>query len=54
MDSESKATILIVDDSPDSIVLLSSLLKSNYRIKVAISGDKALAIAAPCLPISRP
>jgi putative two-component system response regulator len=45
MDAEKKAIILIVDDSPDSIVLLSSLLKSTYRIKVAIAGDKALSIA---------
>jgi putative two-component system response regulator len=47
MDSETsrKATILIVDDSPDSVLLLSSMLKSTYRIKVAIDGEKALAIA---------
>jgi putative two-component system response regulator len=45
METERKATILIVDDSPDSIVLLSSLLKSTYRVKVATSGDKALLIA---------
>ena len=44
-DHEKSGTILIVDDSPDSIALLSSLLKSTYRIKVAIAGDKALSIA---------
>jgi len=43
--NDKKATILIVDDSPDSIVLLSSLLKSLYRVKVATAGDKALLIA---------
>jgi putative two-component system response regulator len=43
--NEKKATILIVDDSPDSIVLLSSVLKSTYRVKVATAGDKALSIA---------
>ncbi|MFA6505268.1 MAG: two-component system response regulator [Treponemataceae bacterium] len=40
-----KATILIVDDSPDSVVLLSSFLKDAYRVKVAVSGEKALEIA---------
>ena len=44
--NEKKATILIVDDSPDSIALLSSLLKDSYRVKVAITGEKALEIVA--------
>ena len=44
--TEKRATILIVDDSPDSVALLSSLLKDTYRVKVAITGEKALAIAA--------
>ena len=39
-----KATVLIVDDSPDSIALLSSFLRSNYRVKVALTGEKALEI----------
>lgn len=43
---DKKVTILIVDDSPDSIALLSSLLKSDYRIKAAITGEKALEIAS--------
>jgi putative two-component system response regulator len=43
--NEKKATVLVVDDSADSIVLLSSLLKSLYRVKVATAGDKALFIA---------
>jgi putative two-component system response regulator len=40
-----RATILIVDDSPDSVALLSSMLKDSYRVKVAITGEKALSIA---------
>lgn len=43
---EKKATVLIVDDSPDSVALLSSLLRSQYHVKVAISGERALAILA--------
>jgi len=41
-----KPTILIVDDSPDNISLLSSLLKGIYRVKVATTGEKALEIVA--------
>ncbi len=42
--AEKRPTILIVDDSPDSVALLSSLLRADYRVKVAISGERALAI----------
>jgi putative two-component system response regulator len=39
-------TILIVDDSPDNIALVSRLLKNLYRIQVATGGEKALEAAA--------
>ncbi|GAA4256521.1 response regulator [Azospirillum formosense] len=42
----SKATILIVDDTPDNLKLLSGLLKESYRVRVANNGRKALEIAA--------
>ncbi|MFZ6752775.1 response regulator [Undibacterium sp. Dicai25W] len=42
----SKQVILIVDDTPDNISLLSGLLKEQYKIKIATSGVKALQIAA--------
>ena len=42
----SKPTILIVDDTPDNLKLLSGLLKESYRVKVANNGRKALEIAA--------
>ena len=41
-----KATVLIVDDTPDNLKLLSSLLKESYKVKVANNGRKALEIAA--------
>jgi len=41
-----KATILIVDDTPDNIAQLGAILKDDYRIKVAISGTAALAVAS--------
>ncbi|TVR85463.1 MAG: PleD family two-component system response regulator [Spirochaetaceae bacterium] len=37
-------TILVVDDEPANIQALGSLLKDEYRIQVANSGEKALAI----------
>ena len=43
-------TVLIVDDSPDNLMLMSSLLKDHYRIKVASDGEKALAIARQPTP----
>jgi putative two-component system response regulator len=41
-----KQVVLIVDDTPDNITLLSALLKDIYRIKIATNGIKALHIAA--------
>jgi putative two-component system response regulator len=40
-----RQTILIVDDTPENIALMSSLLKGLYRTKVATNGEKALQIA---------
>ncbi|QNM98776.1 response regulator [Chitinimonas koreensis] len=41
-----RQTVLIVDDTPDNITLLSALLRDRYRTKVATNGIKALEIAA--------
>ncbi len=43
--SRKKPTILVVDDTPDNIVLLSSFLREEYRVQAAIDGPKALEIA---------
>jgi putative two-component system response regulator len=45
-----RQTILIVDDTPENIALMSSLLKGLYRTKVATNGEKALQIAASADP----
>jgi putative two-component system response regulator len=45
-DNLQKQTILIVDDTPDNIALLSALLKDQYKLKIATNGVKALQIAA--------
>ncbi|USD36158.1 HD-GYP domain-containing protein [Ferrimonas sp. SCSIO 43195] len=38
--------ILVVDDNPDNINLLSSVLRNDYKVKAATSGHKALEIVA--------
>jgi len=45
LDFVTKPTVLVVDDTPDNLSLMSGLLKDRYKIKVANSGDKALKIA---------
>ena len=39
-------TILVVDDTPDNLTLMSGLLKDLYRVKVANGGERALRIAS--------
>ncbi len=39
-----RPTILVVDDTPDNLTLLSALLKDDYRVRLAQSGVKALEI----------
>jgi putative two-component system response regulator len=41
-----RPTLLVVDDTPDNLTLMSSLLKDDYKVKVANNGEKALKIAA--------
>ncbi|MBI3730698.1 MAG: two-component system response regulator [Burkholderiales bacterium] len=45
-DQNAKQVVLIVDDTPDNISLLSGLLKDQYKIKIATNGLKALQIAS--------
>jgi len=45
LDFAEKATILVVDDTPDNLSLMSGLLKDTYKVKVANGGEKALKIA---------
>ncbi len=39
-----KQSILVVDDTPENITILSEVLCDDYRIRVATSGEKALKI----------
>lgn len=40
-----KEIILVVDDTPDNLTLMSGLLQDTYIVKVANNGEKALKIA---------
>jgi len=40
-----KKTILIVDDTPENIDVLRGLLEADYKVKVALEGNRALKIA---------
>jgi len=46
LDFTKKATILVVDDTPDNLILMNNLLKGDYKVKIANDGEKALKIAA--------
>ena len=45
-----RSTILVVDDTPDNLHLLSALFKDEYRVKIAHNGEKALAICQSDTP----
>ncbi len=49
-DFTERATILVVDDTPENLTLMNSLLKDDYKVKVANNGEKALRIAASDSP----
>jgi CheY-like chemotaxis protein len=41
----SQRTILIVDDSPENLMVLGELLHARYRVRAANSGERALQLA---------
>jgi putative two-component system response regulator len=40
-----KKTILVVDDVPENIDVLNGILRTDYRVRVALNGEQALRIA---------
>jgi diguanylate cyclase len=40
-----KPSILIIDDTPDSITILNQILQQEYRVLFALNGSKGLSIA---------
>lgn len=47
---QTKATILVVDDTAANLSLMGGLLKELYQVKVANSGERGLAIAQSDTP----
>ena len=43
---DQKPTILVVDDTPDNLTLMTHLLRDLYRVRAAPSGEKALQLLA--------
>lgn len=43
--SAEKPTILVVDDTSENLLLISDLLRKQYKVKVANNGHRALSIA---------
>ena len=48
--SSAPATVLVVDDTPQNLSLMSGLLEDHYSVKLAPSGARALKIAATTPP----
>jgi len=46
-----EATILVVDDKPYNLTLMSNLLKGDYKVEVANGGEEALKITASGLSL---
>ena len=44
--NNAQATILVVDDAPENLRVLTAVLKDLYKVKVATNGERALALAA--------
>ena len=45
MSIPNKKLVLIVDDTPTNVAVVSGLLKDSFRTKIATNGEKAIAIA---------
>lgn len=45
-----QSRVLVVDDTPANLLLMSNLLKDRYRVQAATSGEKALTIAKSNTP----
>ena len=49
-ESSKKPTVLVVEDLPDDIAILSELLREEYHVRVATGGEAALKIAGSDFP----
>ena len=49
-DRNDRETLLLVDDTPENLEVLSGILRQHYHLRVATSGPKALELAAKDAP----
>ena len=47
---EDRASILVIDDTPGNLSLLNQLLRTQYRVKLANSGQRGLELATQAPP----
>ena len=45
LDLKQRRTVLVVDDTPENLSVMSGLLRDAYKVKIAPGGERALAIA---------
>ncbi len=45
-----RATILVVDDTPDNLQLVAGLFRDRFKVKIAHNGEKALSICQSDAP----
>ena len=50
MHGGARETILVIDDTPANLSLLNQLLRGDYRVRLANSGARGLALAADAAP----
>jgi cyclic di-GMP phosphodiesterase len=48
--NDEKKVILVVDDTPENIDVLSGILNTTYKVKAALAGEKAIKIASKKVP----
>jgi adenylate cyclase len=48
--SDTRHTVLVVDDTPDNITILATSLGDTFRVRAATSGERALAICRSDMP----
>jgi putative two-component system response regulator len=49
-DNQNKPTILVVDDVPENIDILTGILKDDYRVRAATNGPSALSLVKKMPP----
>ena len=53
MSGPDRKLVLVVDDTPTNVAVVSGVLKDLFRTKVATNGEKALAIANAMVDVER-